>query len=96
MNITVYSKVLSDGMKEVLDWFLQFKESLSNISMIKEMMQEDNNEVQKLRQEQYELESKAAELKARATSLSKRKRARIISNNNNIVAEYEAELELVD
>ncbi len=49
-------------MKEVLVWFLQFKESLSNISMIKEMMQEDYNEVQRLRQEQYELESKAAEL----------------------------------
>ncbi len=78
---------------------MQFKESLSNMEMVKQMIKEDQNEVNKMLQEKYKLEDRLAELKAKTTSYSTRKRARIIQNNNKIVDEYDMsplDLEQVD
>ncbi len=68
---------------------MQFKESLSNIEMIKEMINEDKQEVQDNLSKQYALEDELAALKARGKSFSTRKRARIVSNNIKVCDEYE-------
>ncbi len=57
------------------------------MEMVKQMMKEDQNEVNKMLQEKYDLEDRLAVLKAKTTSYSSRKRARIIQNNNRIVDE---------
>jgi predicted nuclease with TOPRIM domain len=69
--------------------FLQFKESISNIDLIQEMINEDKQEVQDNLKKQYELEEELAALKARGKSFSTRKRARIVSNNIKVCDEYE-------
>ena len=66
---------------------MQFKESLTNMEMVMQMMKEDQNEVNAMLQEKYDLEDRLAVLKAKTTSFGTRKRARIIQNNNKIVDE---------
>ncbi len=62
-----------------------YKESLSNIALLQDLIREEECEIQEIRREQYELEEKVAALKAKAGSLSKRKRAKVIDSNNRLL-----------
>ena len=70
--------------------YLEFKASLSNIFMIEEMVKEDKAEVQQILHEKKELEAKLAVLNAKMTADGKRKRARIISDNNRMISIYDS------